>query len=91
MKKFSNFILEAKQYSSNIVDEDISVKLSSEEIREQYFFGNIFKEGSIVQKIDTGEIGEITRRGTNYLICVTESGQMFRAWITDVIEYECYK
>jgi len=85
MKKFLDFILEAKQYSNNIV------KLSSEEIREQYFSGNIFKEGSLVQKIDTGEIGEITRRGTNYLICVTESGQMFRAWITDVIEYGCYK
>jgi len=32
-------------------------------------------------------VGKITRRGTNYLICVTESGMMFKSWISDVTEY----
>ena len=90
MKRFSEFILEAKQFSNPIIEKNI-VDLSPEEIREQYFAGNIFKEGSFVKKIDTEQIGKIARRGTNYLICVSESGQMFRSWITNVVEHQCYK
>jgi uncharacterized protein YktA (UPF0223 family) len=50
------------------------------------FGGNIFNEGTLVEKINTGEIGRVTRRGSNHLICVTEDGNMFKAWITDVKE-----
>ena len=31
-------------------------------------------------------IGRIIRRGTNYLICVTEDNIMFKSWIKDVSE-----
>ena len=34
----------------------------------------------------TEDIGKIIRRGTNYLICVTEDGEMFKPWIKDVLE-----
>ena len=38
-------------------------------------------------KCDVSEsIGKIIRRGTNYLICVTEDGEMFKPWIKDVLE-----
>ncbi len=84
MKSFSQFIIEAKSFSVQI--EEQNIELSSEEIREEYLKGNIFNEGDIIEKINTGEFGTITRRGTNYLICVTEDGNMFRAWITDVKE-----
>ena len=77
MKRFSDFILEAKQFSNPIIEKNI-VDLSPEEI-------------SFVKKIDTEQIGKIARRGTNYLICVSESGQMFRSWITNVVEHQCYK
>ena len=30
--------------------------------------------------------GKIIRRGTNYLICVTEDDEMFKPWIKDVFE-----
>jgi len=31
-------------------------------------------------------VGEIIRKGTNYLICVTEDGIMFKSWLSDVRE-----
>jgi len=31
-------------------------------------------------------VGKIIRRGTNYLICVTEDKIMFKSWIQDVTE-----
>ena len=31
-------------------------------------------------------VGRILRRGTNYLICVTEQDNMFKSWIRDVME-----
>ena len=35
----------------------------------------------------TGLTGKIIRRGTNYLICVTEDNVMFKPWIRDVVEW----
>ena len=32
-------------------------------------------------------VGKIIRRGTNYLICVTEEDVMFKSWIKDLVEY----
>ena len=34
----------------------------------------------------TGEKGRIHRSGTNYVIVITEGGQMFRAWVKDIRE-----
>lgn len=59
----------------------------AKEVREKYISGDIFRDGEIVENINTGMIGKIIRRGTNYLICVTEDDQMFKSWITDVVEY----
>jgi len=81
MKNFSQFILESKKIS-----KDIYFNLTADQLREEYITGNIFKEGSLLEKIDTGETGRVTRRGSNHLICVTENGNMFKAWITDVKE-----
>ena len=40
----------------------------------------------MVENDNTGLRGRIVRRGTNYLISVTESGMMFKSWIGDVSE-----
>lgn len=55
-------------------------------LRENYISQNIFKEGEQVESVNTGLSGKIIRRGTNYLICVTEDGMMFKSWIKDVNE-----
>jgi len=65
---------------------EIAPKLDLQSLRENYVSGNIFKVGTIVENLNTGLSGKIIRRGTNYLICVTENGMMFKSWIKDVKE-----
>ena len=57
------------------------------ELRDKYIRGEIFNEGDWVENSNTGLVGKIIRRGTNYLICVTEDNIMFKPWIKDVVEW----
>jgi hypothetical protein len=65
----------------------IAPKYDQETLRENYVTGKIFRIGDIVENLNTGLVGKVMRRGTNYLICVTEEGYMFKSWIRDVMEY----
>ena len=69
---------------------EISPKLDFIQLRENYINGNIFNIGQLVENLNTGLIGKIIRRGTNYLICVTEDNIMFKSWIKDVMEAQKY-
>lgn len=64
----------------------IAPDLDWKNLRENYVFGDLFNVGTIVENCNTGLRGEIIRSGTNHLICVTESGMMFKSWIKDVCE-----
>jgi len=66
---------------------EVAPKFDMRNLRENYVRGNIFRIGDKVQNLNTGLIGEVMRRGTNHLICVTEEGYMFKSWIKDVMEY----
>jgi hypothetical protein len=66
---------------------EIAPKYDMRNLRENYVRGKIFRIGDSVQNLNTGLIGEVMRRGTNHLICVTEEGYMFKSWIKDVMEY----
>jgi hypothetical protein len=66
---------------------EIAPKYDVETLRENYVRGKIFRIGDIVENLNTGLVGEVIRRGTNYLICVTEEEYMFKSWIKDVMEY----
>ena len=55
-------------------------------LREKYYNKEIFKRGDLVESLHTGLVGKVTRRGANHLICVTETGIMFKSWIKDVSE-----
>jgi hypothetical protein len=57
------------------------------QLRDKYVRGEIFNEGDWVENPNAGLIGKIIRRGTNYLICVTEDNVMFKPWIRDVVEW----
>ena len=56
-------------------------------LRENYIKKKVFRMGDIVESLSTGLIGKIIRRGTNYLISVSENKVMFKSWIHDVMEY----
>ena len=66
---------------------EIAPKYDPKGLRDNYISGNIFNIGDIVENLNTGLIGEIVRRGTNHLICVTKENYMFKSWIRDVMEY----
>ena len=66
---------------------EIAPKYDMRNLRENYVRGKIFRIGDRVQNLNTGLIGEVMRRGTNHLICVTEEGYMFKSWIKDLMEY----
>ena len=55
-------------------------------LRENYIKKNIFNVGDLVESLNTGLVGRIIRRGTSYLICVTENNIMFKSWIKDLTE-----
>ena len=64
----------------------IAPKFNYQVLRENYVNNNIFRIGQLVENLNTGLVGRIIRRGTNYLICVTEDKIMFKSWIKDVTE-----
>ena len=65
---------------------EIAPKYDPKGLRDHYVSGEIFNLGDIVENLNTGLIGEIVRRGTNHLICVTKENYMFKSWIRDVME-----
>ena len=64
----------------------IAPKFDQRTLRENYLGEVIFRIGQLVENLNTGLVGRIIRRGTNYLICVTEDNIMFKSWIKDVME-----
>ena len=69
---------------------EIAPKFDYQTLRENYISEKIFQIGQLVENLNTGLVGRIIRRGTNYLICVTESNMMFKSWIKDVMETKKY-
>ena len=65
---------------------EIAPKFDWKNLRENYITKKIFNVGQVVENLNSGLIGRIIRRGTNYLICVTEDNLMFKSWIKDVSE-----
>ena len=65
---------------------EIAPKFDWKNLRENYVNKKVFNIGETVQNINTGLIGRIIRRGTSYLICVTEDRIMFKSWLKDITE-----
>ena len=58
------------------------VILVKDDLREQYFRGEIFNVGDIVESAD--DVYTIVKRGTNHLLVQGTDGQMVSKWIKDV-------
>jgi cytidyltransferase-like protein len=76
--------------SMNIEEEtevwEVAPKLDEEGLRDAYLVDHIYEVGNLVENMNTGLRGEVIRRGTNYVICVTEDGVMFKSWLKDLME-----
>ena len=76
----------AAKVKEEFADWQIAPKFDQQMLREKYVTKKIFKKGDLVENLNTGLVGKIIRRGTNYLISVTEQNVMFKSWIKDVME-----
>ena len=59
-------------------------KLREEALRQQQRQDEVFKEGDDVMSSRTGDKGHIHRVGGNYVIIISEEGNMFREWIKNI-------
>lgn len=50
-----------------------------EEMRDEYLTGKIWNVGDTIKA--NGKVGEIVRKGTNYVSYVTEDGKVHKAWL----------
>ena len=75
-----------KKVKESVEMWEIAPSFDYSALREKYYNKEIFKRGDLVESLHTGLVGKVTRRGANHLICVTESGIMFKSWIKDVSE-----
>jgi len=55
-------------------------------VRQNFRQKECFIEGQTVMNVNTGIKGKIIRTGPNYVICVSEAHEMFRAWVRDIRE-----
>ena len=66
---------------------EFAPKLAFDILRESYIAKQIFRIGDMVENLNHGLIGKITRAGANYVIAVTEDNIMFKSWLKDLNEY----
>ena len=76
----------AAKVKEDFADWQIAPRYDQQTLREHYVTKQIFNIGDMVENLNTGLVGRILRRGTNYLICVTEQDNMFKSWIKDMME-----
>lgn len=62
------------------------INLVKDDLREQYFRGEIFNVGDIVESNEVQY--EIVKRGSNHLLLKEENGNLISKWIQDVVMAE---
>ena len=65
---------------------EIAPKLDPQGMREAYFEQKLFEVGTFVENINTGVVGKVVSRGSNYIIYIDEHETVFRSWLKDLIE-----
>ena len=75
-----------KDKKKEVKEWEYAPKLDPFGLRIAYLREEIFKIGSLVESLQTGEVGRITRRGANHVICQTSEGHMFKSWLRDLSE-----
>ena len=67
---------------------EIAPKLDPQGLREAYVQKQIFNVGTIVENVNTGVLGKVVSRGSNYLIYIDENDTIFRGWLKDLVEVD---
>ena len=70
---------------------EIAPKLDPQGLREAYFEKDLFAVGTIVENVNTGVVGKVVSRGSNYVIYVDEEDNVYRSWLKDLVESDWSK
>ena len=65
---------------------EIAPKLDPQGLREAYFDSDMFQVGCFLENLNTGIIGKVVSRGSNYVIYIDEHDNVFRSWLKDLVE-----
>jgi hypothetical protein len=63
-------------------ERDMGDMTDFEQVRDAYLTGKIWNVGDVVES--KGIIGEVVRKGTNYLSFVSEDSKVHKAWLHDI-------
>lgn len=83
---FFNSVVKSIKITESIELWKVIPELDMNGLRINYKKNNLYPLGSVIENLNTGIRGRVIRRGTNHLICVTESGFMFKSWLQNVRE-----
>jgi len=70
---------------------EIAPKLDPKGLREAYFEQGLFSVGCFVENVNTGIIGKVVSRGSNYVITIDEHDNVYRSWLKDLVEHNDIK
>ena len=75
---------DVRKYMGIREERDMGDMSDFEAVRDAYLTGKIWNVGSIVEA--NGLLGEVVRKGTNYLSFMTEDGKVHKAWLHEINE-----
>jgi len=75
---------DVRKYMGVREERDMGNMTDFETLRDAYLTGKIWNVGDVVEA--NGAVGEIVRKGTNYLSFVAEDGKVHKAWLHDIEE-----
>jgi len=75
---------DVRKYMGIREERDMGDMTDFETLRDAYLTGKIWNVGDVVEA--NGIVGEVVRKGTNYLSFVTEDGKVHKAWLYDIKE-----
>lgn len=81
-----NSVIKSMKLGEHCETWRVNPELDMEGLRVNYKNNKVYPVGALVENINTGVSGRVLRRGTNYLICVTNEGVMFKSWLQNVRE-----
>jgi len=75
---------DVRKYMGIREDRDMGDMTDFETLRDSYLIGQIWNVGDIIEA--RGIVGEIVRKGTNYLSFMDEDGKVHKAWLYEINE-----
>ena len=73
---------DVRKYMGIREERDMGDMTDFETVRDMYLTGKIWNAGDIVET--NGIVGEVVRKGTNYLSFVDEDGKVHKAWLHEI-------